>query len=75
MAVSGDNPTVRELGEAVADTVVPETPEATIERLGGFGEALLLDQQGTGTRARHELGWLPTRPSLVELLRAGYTDS
>lgn len=75
VAVSGDNPTVRELGEAVADTLVPESPEATIERLGGFGEALLLDQQATGTRARQELGWLPTRPSLVELLRAGYASS
>lgn len=75
VGVSGDNPTVRELGEALADSVVPETPEATIERLGGFGEALLLDQQATGTRARQELGWLPTRPSLVELLRAGYASS
>lgn len=75
VGVSGDNPTVRELGEALTDTLVPETPEATIERLGGFGEALLLDQQATGTRARQELGWLPTRPSLVELLRAGYASS
>ncbi len=75
VAVSGENPTVRELGEALSDTVVAETPEATIERLGAFSEALLLDQQATGTRARHELGWLPTRPSLVDLLRAGYTSA
>lgn len=75
VAVSGDNPTVRELGEALAETVVPESPEATIERLGGFGEALLLDQQATGNRARQELGWLPTRPTLVQLLRAGYATS
>lgn len=72
IAVSGDNPTVLELGKALVDTVVPETPESTIERLGAFGAALLLDQQASGTRARQELGWLPTRPSLIELFRAGY---
>jgi nucleoside-diphosphate-sugar epimerase len=72
IAASGDNPTVRELGEAVTADVVPEPDEATLERLGAFGEALLLDQQATGGRARSELGWSPTRPTLVELLSKGY---
>lgn len=72
VGVNGQNPTVRELGEALADTVVPENPEATVARLGGFGEALLLDQQATGERAKQDLGWQPTRPSLVEELSAGY---
>lgn len=72
IGASGQNPTVRELGEAIADTVVPEPPDATVERLGGFGEALLLDQQATGDRAKTELGWQPTRPSLVEEFRNGY---
>ena len=71
VGVSGQNPTVRELGEALGE-VAAEDPAATIERLGGFGEALLLDQQASGQRARSELGWQPTRPSLVDELRAGY---
>ena len=73
IAASGDNPTVRELGEAVTDIVVPESDEATVARLGAFGEALLLDQQATGSRARTELGWTPTRPTLLELLSKGYS--
>jgi nucleoside-diphosphate-sugar epimerase len=75
IAASGDNPTVRELGEAIADTVVPESDEATVARLGGFGEALLLDQQASGQRARSELGWQPSRPTLVELLAKGYATA
>jgi nucleoside-diphosphate-sugar epimerase len=72
IGVSGDNPTVRELGEAITDTVVAESDESTVARLGAFGEALLLDQQATGQRARAELGWTPTRPTLVDLLAKGY---
>ncbi|MET0820211.1 MAG: NAD-dependent epimerase/dehydratase family protein [Aeromicrobium sp.] len=75
IGVSGVNPTVRELGEAVAETVVPEPDEDTVARLGGFGEALLLDQQATGQRAKSELGWTPTRPTLVELLAKGYATA
>ncbi|MEV7395764.1 NAD(P)H-binding protein [Aeromicrobium sp. NPDC092404] len=72
IGVSGHNPTVRELGEALGGAITAETPEATVERLGGFGEALLLDQQASGLRAKTELGWQPTRPTLVEELRVGY---
>ena len=44
-------------------------------RLGAFGEALLLDQQASGTRARNTLGWSPTRPSLLAEIEDGrYTD-
>jgi nucleoside-diphosphate-sugar epimerase len=75
IAASGHNPTVRELGEALGGTVAPEGPEATLERLGGFGEALLLDQQASGQRARNELGWQPSRPSLVDELRTGYAEA
>jgi nucleoside-diphosphate-sugar epimerase len=69
VGASGQNPTVRELGEAVSDEVTPESDEATVARLGGFGEALLLDQQASGEKAR-SLGWAPSRASLVEELRA-----
>ncbi len=75
IGVSGHNPTVRELGEALGGTVAPEGPEATVERLGGFGEALLLDQQASGQRAKSELGWQPSRPSLVDELRTGYAEA
>ena len=74
VGASGHNPTVRELGEALGE-VAPEDPATTIERLGGFGEALLLDQQASGQRAKSELGWQPTRPSLVDELRAGYVEA
>jgi len=72
IAAAGDNPTVRELGEAVTTSVEPESDEATVARLGAFGEALLLDQQATGERAKAELGWSPSRPALTELLAQGY---
>jgi nucleoside-diphosphate-sugar epimerase len=71
--VSGENPTVRELGEALAGEagVVPESVEASRERLGAlFADALLLDQQATGAKAKR-LGWTPKGPSLVDELRSG----
>lgn len=78
IGASGQNPTVRELGEAaaaaasLADGVEPETPDATRERLGAaFADALLLDQQSTGTGARIDLGWEPNSPSLLEELSNG----
>ncbi len=64
LGVNGQNPTARELGEALAATVRAEGDSATVARLGAFGEALVLDQQAAGERARNELGWAPTRPSL-----------
>ncbi|HEV7871010.1 MAG TPA: NAD-dependent epimerase/dehydratase family protein [Modestobacter sp.] len=77
LGVSGQNPTVREIGEA-ADRgaggdgrVVGESDEATETRLGPLAGALLLDQQATGATARTELGWEPTGPSLLEDLSSG----
>jgi nucleoside-diphosphate-sugar epimerase len=80
LGVSGDNPTARELGEAASrrlgldGRVVAEDPAALVERLGGFGEALLLDQRATGEKARRELGWKPSRRSLLEEFAAGAYD-
>jgi hypothetical protein len=46
--------------------VHPETVDSTRERLGGpFADALLLDQQASGAKAR-SLGWVPTRRTLLE---------
>ncbi|MDQ1582270.1 MAG: hypothetical protein QOF36_324 [Microbacteriaceae bacterium] len=78
VAANGHNPTVRELGEAVAQAagitsgVTPETVTATRARLGdAFADALMLDQQATGSRAKIDLGWEPNGPSLVEELATG----
>ncbi|MEN0129715.1 MAG: NAD-dependent epimerase/dehydratase family protein [Brevundimonas sp.] len=68
LGVSGENPTVREIAEVVSDRVAPESVEASRERLGeAFADALLLDQQASGAKAR-SLGWAPVRPSLLEEL-------
>jgi nucleoside-diphosphate-sugar epimerase len=77
IAASGDNPTVRELTEAAARAagaagVVPETDEDARGRLGQyFADALLLDQQAFGARARSVLGWSPVGPSLLDELEHG----
>ncbi|MFI5757043.1 NAD-dependent epimerase/dehydratase family protein [Streptomyces sp. NPDC051569] len=74
----GRNPTVRELGEAASrasgggGSVRPATAQDARARLGElFADALLLSQQAAATRARTELGWKPSRPSLVEELETG----
>jgi nucleoside-diphosphate-sugar epimerase len=80
LGVNGHNPTTRELGEAVSrrlglgGRVTPEEPAALIDRLGGFGEALLLDQQASGEKARHVLGWKPARPTVLEEIASGGYD-
>ena len=68
LGVNGDNPTVREIAQAAGRAGVGSSEEATTERLGALGGALLLDQQATGEKARGELGWSPTEPTLGEVL-------
>lgn len=76
IGASGASPTVRELGEAIVGpegSVVADTVEGTRGRFGdAFAEALLLDQQADGAKARTQLGWSPSRASLVDELAAGY---
>ena len=73
----GSQPTVAELTEAAAVAVgapgaVPGSDEEARTRLGDyFAEVLLLDQSARADRARAELAWQPTRPSLVDELRVG----
>jgi nucleoside-diphosphate-sugar epimerase len=70
VAATGENPTVREIATAAGHEAVPETVEESRERLSAaYADALLLDQQATGARAR-SLGWRPTRVSLIDELRA-----
>lgn len=78
IGASGHNPTVRELVEAGAEAadgdveVRVETVDETRARLTpAFADALLLDQQASGERARTALGWAPTHPTLVDELRGG----
>ncbi|KQR54667.1 epimerase [Leifsonia sp. Leaf336] len=78
IAAGGANPTVRELGELaaraaeVAGGVAPASVEETEERLGaGLAEALLLDQQARGTKARIDLGWEPNGPTLADEIATG----
>ncbi len=73
VAVNGDNPKVADLADAIG--AQPEGDTATLEKLGAFGEALLLDQQASGQKARADLGWTPSRPTLVEELKAGYSSA
>jgi nucleoside-diphosphate-sugar epimerase len=78
IGANGTNPTVRELGEAAAEAagiagrVEAESDEESRERLGAaLADALLLDQQARGSRARIDLGWEPNGPSLVEEIASG----
>lgn len=69
LGVSGHSPSVRDLGLALTDAVAGTTTETVHQRLGeAFGDALLLDQQADGAKAR-SLGWTPSRPTLVDELR------
>lgn len=70
MGVSGVSPTFAEIAAATGAETVAEDPSATRERLGdAFAEALLLDQQAPGDKARAIGGWTPTRPALLDVLR------
>ncbi|MGW1795392.1 NAD-dependent epimerase/dehydratase family protein [Streptomyces sp. NPDC001984] len=81
LGASGMNPTVREITEAVSQSVglsgrVQAEPVAhTLERLGLHGEALLLDQQASGETARRALGWSPSRPTVLEDIAATSFES
>jgi nucleoside-diphosphate-sugar epimerase len=74
---NGLNPTVAELTEAAAVAAgapgaVPGSEAEARTRLGDyFAEVLLLDQGTDAARARAELGWKPSRPSLTDEFRQG----
>jgi nucleoside-diphosphate-sugar epimerase len=74
---NGLHPTVAELTEAAAVAVgasgaVPGSEQEARARLGDyFAEALLLDEGTDAAKARAELDWHPTRPSLTDEFRRG----
>jgi nucleoside-diphosphate-sugar epimerase len=73
----GSNPTVAELTEAAAVAVgapgaVPGSDDEARARVGDyFAEVLLLDQGTQAAKARADLGWRASRPSLVDEFRDG----
>jgi nucleoside-diphosphate-sugar epimerase len=74
---NGVHSTVAELTEAAAVAVgapgaVPGSEQEARGRLGDyFAEVLLLDQGTDAAKARAELGWSPSHPSLVDEFRHG----
>ena len=74
---NGVNSAVAELTEAAAVAVgatgaVPGSEEEAKARLGDyFAEVLLLDQGTAAAKARAELGWNPSHPSLTDEFRHG----
>ena len=74
---NGENATVAELTEAAAvaagaQGAVPGSDAEARARLGDyFAEVLLLDQGTDAARARAELGWQPSHPSLTDEFRHG----
>ncbi len=74
---NGVNSTVAELTDAAAVAVgapgaVPGSDDEARARLGDyFAEVLLLDQATDAAKARADLGWRPTRPSLADDFRQG----
>jgi nucleoside-diphosphate-sugar epimerase len=74
---NGVSSTVAELTEAAAVAVgapgaVPGSDEEARARLGdNFAEVLLLDQGTDAAKARTELGWSPSHPTLVDEFRHG----
>jgi NAD dependent epimerase/dehydratase family enzyme len=71
------HPTLAELTEAAAVAIgapgaVPGSEDEARARLGDYlAEVLLLDQGGSTTKARTELGWHATHPGLAEEFRTG----
>ena len=74
---NGLNPTVAELTRAAAVAAgspgaVPGSDDEARARLGDyFAEVLLLDQGTSAAKARAELGWYPSHPSLTDEFRHG----
>ena len=74
---NGLDPTVAELTQAAAVAAgapgaVPGSDDEARARLGDyFAEVLLLDQGTNAAKARAELGWYPSHPSLTDEFRHG----
>jgi nucleoside-diphosphate-sugar epimerase len=72
-----DSVTVREIAEAASEAagvpgkITPWPVEEARKQLGGFADALALDQQISSEKARTVLGWTPKSKGVLEDLRRG----
>ena len=77
LGVHGRSYPVREVAEAAsrgagAGGKTAAWPlEQAREKLGGYADALVLDQQASGRRAEELLGWRPYRPDVLEDIERG----
>lgn len=75
LAASGPAVRVRKIAEAAGRTAGAGVRAWPVEEarsvLGPFADALALDQQVSGQKARSLLGWTPKAPSLIEDLERG----
>ncbi len=63
------------VAEVTKSSVVPWPREQAEQAWGVMVEAFLLDQAASGKRARHELGWNPSAPSLLADLRGSFAQA
>jgi nucleoside-diphosphate-sugar epimerase len=77
LGVSGPSRPVREVaaaasrGAGAGGRTVAWPLEQAREKLGGYADALVLDQQASGRRAEELLGWRPQRPDVLEDIERG----
>jgi nucleoside-diphosphate-sugar epimerase len=68
---------VRDVAQAAAEAagarVEPWPPDEAEKAWGAWVEAFSIDHVVSGDRARRELGWSPSRPGLIDELRADAT--
>jgi len=77
LAVHGPSYRVRDIaaaasrGAGAGGNTVAWPLELARQALGPYADALVLDQQASGNRARELLGWRPHRPDVLEDLERG----
>jgi nucleoside-diphosphate-sugar epimerase len=77
IGVSGPSYPVRDVaaaasrGAGAGGRTVGVPVEEARKSMGPYADALVLDQQASGNRARELLGWKPTRPSVLEDIEHG----
>lgn len=77
LAVTGKSHRVAQLAEAASrgagagGQTVPWSLEEARKSLGAYADALVLDQQASGKRAKDLLGWKPHRLGVIEELERG----
>jgi nucleoside-diphosphate-sugar epimerase len=77
LGVNGPSRSVRDIAAAASRAggaggrTVAWPLEKAREKLGAYADALVLDQQASGRRAKELLGWKPHRPDVMEEIERG----